>query len=76
MLCGFKHSICIGKNDANLLIKKDGYFDVKRPIIFEKRGVYLTNGQRGDVIISCFVEGTTNEEKLKKFKPAFVKIFK
>lgn len=76
MLCGFKHSICIGKNDAHILLKKDGYFDVKKPFIFEKRGIYLTNGQRGDVIISCFVEGTTNEEKLKKFKPAFEKIFK
>lgn len=76
MLCGFEHNIIIGKKDDKMTIKKDGYFNVKEPLLFAKRGVHLTSGDRGDVIITCYVEGTTHEDKLNRFKPAFEKIFK
>lgn len=78
MLCGFRHSIKVGSKDKCITLQKDGYFDVKVPMLFKDMGVYFRDGEetRGNVIVTCFVEGTNNEDKMNRFKPAFEKIFK
>jgi DnaJ-class molecular chaperone len=76
MLCGFKHFVILGSKDKCITLQKDGYFDVKVPMIFDGMGVYMQDGTRGAVILSCCVEGTNNKDKLIRFKPAFDKIFK
>jgi len=76
MLCGFTHYITLGKNDKHIKLEKDGYFNVKEPIVFLNNGVLLKDGSRGSVIIKCFIEGTSKEKELKKFLPAFKKIFR
>lgn len=76
MLCGFKHLIILGSKDKCITLQKDGYFDVKVLMLFDEMGVRLKNGTRGAVVLSCYVEGTNNKDKLIRFKSAFDKIFK
>jgi molecular chaperone DnaJ len=80
LLCGFEHMIRITEKDPCIQLTRDGYFDTRDVVTFKKMGVVCSSAsnsqeERGDVILRICVEGTRKELALKKFKPAFVKIF-
>ena len=76
MLCGFEHVIEVGNKDNPIQIQQSGYFDVSNPFVYEGIGVINKDKQsRGDVYVKIYVKGTRNENKMIKYKKAFVKIF-